>query len=305
MTWLLKTSPPHPDRAIRQLAERQWGVIAGRQVGELGLGRGAIEHRVRVGRFVRLHRGVYALGHSVLRPEGRWAAAVLACGPGSVLSHASAASLWGIRPTLAAKVDVSAPRTRSRHPGIAIHRPRSLAEADVTVHRRIPTTTVSRTLLDIAATLPEDDLERALAQAEILELLDRRSLERTIARANGHRGSGALARATAGEVALTASELERRFLALCRHAGLRVPAVNQWLTLGGGEEMKVDFLWPADRLVVETDGYRYHRARRAFEEDRARDARLTAAGYRVVRFTQQQLTAAPASVVEIMTALFA
>lgn len=301
----VEASPADHDHAIRRLAERQWGVVAVEQLRRLGVGRGAIEHRIRAGRLVRLHRGVYAPGHTVLRVEGRWVAAVLACGPGAALSHASAAALWEIRSTAATKIDVSAPRTRAGRPGIVLHRPRSLAAPDFTMHRSIPTTTVARTLLDLAAVLTKADLERALAQAEILRIVDRGELASTVARANGHRGVGALRRAAAGEAQLTASELERRFVALCRRAGLRSPGVNRWLTLGGGEEMKVDFLWPDERLVVETDGYRFHSGRRAFESDRARDARLTVAGYRVVRFTHRQLIEAPASVVETLASLLA
>ncbi|HZO35837.1 MAG TPA: type IV toxin-antitoxin system AbiEi family antitoxin domain-containing protein [Solirubrobacteraceae bacterium] len=297
-------NPPHRDVVVGRLAQRQWGVVTARQLIGLGLSRGSIEHRVRIGRLVRLHRGVYAVGHSVLRTEGRWAAAVLACGPGAVLSHVSAASLWGIRATAASRVDVSGARTRAGHPGIALHRPRSLSAEDVTVRQAIPTTSVARTLLDLAAVLTARDLERTLAQAELLGLVDRRALAATIARANGHRGAAILARALAAGVDATASELEWRFLTLCRRSGLPEPRVNQWLTLGGGEEIKVDFLWPSDRLVVETDGYRFHRGRLAFESDRARDARLTVAGYRVVRVTQRQLES-PEAVIDTLSRLLA
>src|SRR5436190_20689666 len=102
------------------------GVVAGRQLRALGVGQDSIEYWARTGRLRRLHRGVYAVGHTALRREGVWKAAVLACGPGAALSHISAASLWGIRPTTAAVIHVSAPRGRHGHPGIRLHRPRAL-----------------------------------------------------------------------------------------------------------------------------------------------------------------------------------
>src|SRR4051794_25526633 len=142
------------------------------QLRELGLMEGALRHRVRAGQLRRMYRGVYAVGHTALRREGHWMAAVLACGPAAVLSHISAAALWGIRQTAAAVVHVSAPRGRHGHPGIKLHRPRALPPHEVTDHDGIPTTTPERTLRDLQPLLPLGDYERAVARAEQQRLID-------------------------------------------------------------------------------------------------------------------------------------
>jgi hypothetical protein len=140
-----------PELGLVALAEKQHGVVARAQLRALGLGENAIQRRVRQGRLQRLHRGVYAVGHRVLRPEGRMLAAVLACGPRAVLSHCSAAALWALRPTDRAPVDVTTTaRSGERVSGIDLHRARSLDPADVTEHHGIPVTTVARTLVDLA-----------------------------------------------------------------------------------------------------------------------------------------------------------
>lgn len=293
------------DHRLAALAERQWGVVSLRQLRAIGLGRGAVASRVRTGRLLRLHRSVYAVGHRALSTEGRWMAAVLACGPDALLSHASAARLWDIRPTNAERIDVIVPRDLRGRDGVAVHRSRLLTAEDAAVVRRIPVTNVARTLLDLAAIVPTTDLERAVAQADVRGLLDGRELERTIAGADGHRGAARLARAVTSGRDLTTSELERLFLTLVRAARLPQPLVNTWLTVGGGEEIKVDFLWPIQRLVVEADGYRFHRGRRAFESDRARDAQLVLAGYRPIRVTHRRLVDDPAGVVRMLRRLLA
>jgi Protein of unknown function (DUF559) len=213
-------------------------------------------------------------------------AAVLACGEGAVLSHTSAAAHWELLGSAAAKIDVTAPVTRVGLPGIRLHRSRSLDARDTTHHEGIPITTVPRTLLDLAATVRSDRLERALAQAERLQLYDHRAITDLLARANGHRGTGALAQATSREdPKWTRSELEAWFLALVRDAGLPEPLVNFALTAPDHPRLEVDFYWPTHDLIVELDGWDTHHTRAAFEADRARDAALTVAGRKVLRFT--------------------
>jgi very-short-patch-repair endonuclease len=146
-------------------------------------------------------------------------------------------------------------------------------------------TSVARTLLDLAATVRPHQLERALAQAERLELYDHAAITDVLARANGHRGQRALAEATAQEPKWTRSDFEARLLRIVRAAGLPEPRVNITLTALDHPHPEVDLYWPAHRLIVETDGWATHRTRQAFERDRARDAAITAAGHRVVRFT--------------------
>jgi predicted transcriptional regulator of viral defense system len=185
-----------PDGRVAKLAERQWGVVSLAQLRAAGLSDDAVQRRAAAGRLHRLHHGVYAVGHTVLRREGRWLAAVLACGEGAVLSHRSAAAHWGLLQSNATRIDVTTPRTRAANAMIRVHRSRSLDARDATAHRGIPITSVARTLLDLAATIRAEHLERALAQAQYLELYDHRAITDVLARANGHRGKRPLAEAT-------------------------------------------------------------------------------------------------------------
>jgi very-short-patch-repair endonuclease len=240
--------------------------------------------------LVVLHRGVYAVGHGELRPEGRWLAAVLACGPGAVLSHRSAAALWDLRPATRPTIDVTAPRTRVGRPGIDLHLSRCLQPHYRTEHKRIPTTTVARTLVDLAGVVETTGIERTLHRAEMLDLLDVQAVQDALSHGRGRRGAGAL-RSLLAEHApdhIIRSELEERFLALCRDASLPRPEVNARVE-ANGTTYEVDFLWRDQHLVVETDGWGPHHTRAAFEADRRRDADLLVAGVRVLRFTWRQI----------------
>jgi very-short-patch-repair endonuclease len=228
---------------------------------------------------------VYAVGHRSLRREGLWLAAVLACGPGAVLSHRSAAAHWGLLASDQAAIDVTAPRSRQGHRTIRLHRARSLDARDTTSHESVAITTVARTLLDLAATVRPDRLERAFAQALHLRVYDHAQTTDVLARANGHRGATALAAATAREPRLTRSDWEVRLLELIRNARLPEPLVNHALSAPDHGHCEVDFYWPKQRLIVETDSWHAHGTKAAYEQDRARDAALQAADYRVVRFT--------------------
>jgi putative AbiEi antitoxin of type IV toxin-antitoxin system/uncharacterized protein DUF559 len=293
-----RTQPPR-DRGLGELAARQHGVVALSQLRALGLSASAVRSRVAAGKLHRVYRGVYAVGHPVLNAEGRWLAAVLACGPSAVLSHRSAAALWGIRKTARSAVEVTVPgQAGRRRAGIEVHRGGTLQPRDGTTVSGIPCTTVPRTLLDLGEVLGRRALERACDQAEVLRILDAGAVREVLAHADGRRGAPIL-RAVLDEhrfgQTLTRSELEERFLALCRGAGVPQPRVNAWVELEGGG-VEVDFLWISHRLVAETDGHASHGTRRAFELDRARDRRLLLAGWRVVRFTWRQVTFAPAEV---------
>ena len=172
-----------------------------------------------------------------------------------------------------------------------------LAEAFVgnANHHGIPITSVSRTLLDLAATITPDRLERALAQAERLQRYDHTAILDVIERTNGHRGRTPLARATAREPKLTRSEAEARFLQLAREAALSEPLANFTLTAPDHPRLEVDFYWPTHRLIVEIDGWETHRTRAAFRCDRRRDAALIAIGCRVVRFSYEDIVDEPAT----------
>jgi hypothetical protein len=276
---------PPPERAVARLFDRQWGVASLAQLRAAGLSADAVERRVRVGHLHRIHRGVYAVGHRALRAEGHRLAAVLACGPGAVLSHRSAAAHWELLATSQERIDVTAPRSRQGVPGIRLHTSRSLDAQDTTSHEGIPITTVHRTLLDLAATAREHQLENALAQAMHLQLYDQRAIDDVIARSNGHRGTSILKDATEQEPQITKSMWEVRMLALVRGANLPEPRCNAVLHAPDHGECKPDFYWPAYGVIVETDGWEAHRTLAAFRSDRAKDAALTAAGYKVLRFT--------------------
>jgi hypothetical protein len=291
-----------PDRMVAVLAERQHGVVARRQLAELGLGRGAIHRRMTAGRLHRIHAGVYAVGYRRLSVHGRWMAAVLACGPTALLSHRSAAALLGLLLTSGSLIDVASPgRTRHKRPGVALHRPRELHAEDRAVRDRIPVTSVARTLLDLGHVVQPRQMRRAIDEAERLGLFDLRAVERLIGRAQGHPGLRHLEvalRQYSGPPPPTRSELERRFLDLCAEAGLPRPQVNVLV-----QGLEVDVLWSNRRLIVELDGYAFHHDRASFEEDRKRDAALNLAGYRVLRITDRRLHREPGMVVDMIRAL--
>jgi hypothetical protein len=186
----LEIGPPSLDQAVAELAARQHGVVATRQLAALGIAQRAVSHRVAAGRLHRIHHGVYAVGHRVLTRHGRWMAAVLAGGEGAVLSHASAAALWEIRYSASEYIDVSVRRSgRTKRAGLRIHRPRTLTPDETTTERGIPVTTPARTILDMAARLTDSRLEHLLDQAEIQELTDYPTLD-ALARAHAtHRGA--------------------------------------------------------------------------------------------------------------------
>jgi hypothetical protein len=280
--------PTPLDARIAALAARQHGVLSRAQLRDLRLGDEAIRQRMARGRLHRIHRGVYSVGHPVLTGEARWLAAVLACGPGAVLSHRSAAALWNIQPSASTLIDVTVPaRCGRRRPGIRVHRSRRLGEDEVTRRQGIPVTSVARTLLDIQAGPKE------IEAAEQRRLFDLTSLQAAVQGNPGRRKVE-----VDGEPAFTRSGLEHAFLALCE--GLPQPRVNAWV---GAYE--VDFLWPEHRLIVETDGRETHGTRAAFERDRARDAQLTARGFRVVRFTYKQVVYDPTGVATLLGELLA
>jgi very-short-patch-repair endonuclease len=286
------------DMRIAALAGRQGGVVGARQLLDLGLDRSAIARRVRRGWLHPIHRGVYAVGHPTLGATGRWHAAVLVCGDRAVLSHRSAAAAWELRPVPGGAVDVTVPPDGSRRrDGVRTHRT-SLAEHETTVLEGLRITTPERTLLDLAAVSRRDVLERAVEQAEWRRLADRAELGRLAA--TSQRGAPALRAVLAEPMTVTRSILERRMLALCRKHGLPRPQVN--VRVG---DYEVDFLWARQRLVVETDGGEFHRTRQAFENDRRRDADLTVAGFRVVRFTHHRIVHEPDWVAERLRRLLA
>jgi predicted transcriptional regulator of viral defense system len=291
------------DEAIAALAERQHGVVARRQLTARGFRPDAIDHRVERHRLHPVHRGVYAVGHRRLTRDGAWMAAVLAAGDRAVLSHRSAAALWGVRDTARGEVEIVTPTNRRGRPGLAIHRVR-LAADEVTTHRGIAVTTAARTLLDLAALLDEHNLARVAERAEALRLASPTSLADLVARYPRRPGVPNVKRLLEqGRIVetTTRSELERRFLTLLDAEGLPRPLVNEPIDA----TKHPDFRWTDQRLVVELDGFETHGTRAAFERDRARDRALTAAGWRVARITKRQLDDAPAEIATELRVLLA
>ncbi len=242
-----------------------------RQLLELGLSRRAIQHRVARGRLHRVMRGVYAVGRPELTRHGHWMAAVLGSGPSAVLSHRSAAALWGIGAELPGQIEVS---VRGSSPtklsGIRARRRPHLPLSDTTVRDGIPVTGVVRTLLDLAARMDRGRLERAVNEADRLELIDPETLFKALEDYRAQPGVGKL-RELLGRHSfrLTDSELERRFLPLIKAAGLPAPVTGKRLN-----GFKVDFHWPDLGLVVETDGLRYHRTPAQQARDRSATRRI-------------------------------
>ena len=282
------------DREIAELARRQHGRVALWQLLELGFGRGAVEHRLRAGRLHQLYRGVYAVGHDASGAHGRWMAAALAFGQDAVLSHASAAALWAIRPSASGLIDVTVPgRSRHPRPGVRLHLVRRLHPDDVTVRAYIPVTSVPRTLLDLAEVASFRDLGRAVEAAERLRLFDLRAIEKLLQRSRGRHGLKALRAVIANyrPAPMTRSELERAFLEFCIAYGIPLPETNALV-----EGYEVDALWRAARLIVELDSREFHDTVEAFERDRLRDAELQLAGYTVLRITWRRLSQHPGEV---------
>jgi very-short-patch-repair endonuclease len=264
-------------------------VIARRQLLQLGLSLDAIKHRLAKGRLYVVMRGVYAVGRPELTRNGRWMAAVLACGDGAILSHESAAGLWEIR-NGERLIEVSLPAPFDRRPsGIRVHRRTRLRPEDVTTRHNIPLTSPVRTLIDLAPRLTEDQLEAAINEAVKHDYVDPDSLHDSLEGRRAEPGVALLRELlNRRTITLTDSELERRFLRLVARAGLP-PPLTQQLVNG----FRVDFLWPELGLIVETDGWRYHRTPAQQARDRRRDQTHTAAGLTPLRFTHAQVRYEP------------
>ncbi|HUH11513.1 MAG TPA: type IV toxin-antitoxin system AbiEi family antitoxin domain-containing protein [Longimicrobiales bacterium] len=285
---------PHAEEAIRALAARQHGVVSRAQLLSAGVSPDAVDGRLERGQLRPLHRGIYLVG-PIAPPRAREMAAHLACGPSAVVSHGSAAAIWGLTPPLdpsaAIDVIVRGGQRRSRR-GIRVRRVPTVRAAEVTTIEGIPVTTPPRTLSDLAHSGPPRVLERALAEAYALRLVTPEGLRKLLTREKGRKGSCALRSFLGGSApAWTRSEAEARFLALVRRGRLPEPQAN--VVVRGYE---VDFLWRSERLVVEVDGFAFHSSARSFELDRRRDAVLTGAGLRVVRVTWRQIASEPDAV---------
>lgn len=280
------------ERGLARLATRQHGVISRHQLLALGFGDEAIKVRLDSMRLHALHREVFAVGHTCIGEAGRRWAAVLAYGEEALLSHRSAAALWGLARQRSVLIDVTATTGRQgirRREGIYIHRGR-LHPEDHATHRGLPVTTVARTLFDLAEFVSLKRLESAWEEADRLNLLQLAAIEQICDRGYGRRALKPIRRllAEARAPQITRSPLEDVFAAFCREHHLPMPSFNT-TALG----FEVDALWPAQRLAAELDSWEFHRHRAAFERDRARDTALQAANYRTIRITHRRLTSDP------------
>lgn len=273
---------------IADLARRQHGVVTREQLLDIGLLPGAVRRRVNAGRMSRLHRGVYLVG-PIMPPRAREMAAALACGPTAVVSHRTAACLWGLvsPPDDDARLDVSVSYgSERRRDGIRVHRVSRLPPEDRTELTAIPITTPARTLVDFASAANGRELEQALAVAEKERLVTLPELNTVLQRNRGRPGTRLLMAVLQvnGGPALTRSEAEARFLALIRQARLPPPEVNTSI-----ETHELDFFWRAEKIAVEVDGYRYHSSMTRFESDRRRSAHLAARGIQIIPLTWRQI----------------
>jgi len=278
---------------MRGLAERQHGVFSTWQLLNQGVNERIIESRRKGGLLIPLHQGVYALAHTRLGAEGIAMAAVLACGPGAVLSHFSAGYHWSLcgsnGPTEVLRRSGGLEPTS--HEGVRLHQTRRLQPYEVTVERGIPVTVMERVLLDLSGRTDVKRLERMFVSAYKRPNFSWSRLERIITRRRGCRGVGKLRRIAHEvdpEALETRSPPEVDFLALWREVDPSVPAANALV-----EGHLVDFLWPDQKVIVESDSWSHHGDPFAFEKDHQRDVELIAAGYDVHRTTAKMLERDP------------
>lgn len=272
------------------LAARHW-VVSLDELRTAGLTARQVRERAAAGVLHRLYRGVYVVGRRELSFEGSCRAAWLAGGPGSAISHGTAARVWRIRRWFG-RAHVCVPRGRAGHPGLVVHRPRSLGPADIVARDGFAVTSVARTLLDLSPGRPVEEIGRWIQEAVVQRVFDQREVLAVLGRHPGHRGGARLEAALALEVAPTKSGLEDAFLDLCGRAYLPRPVVNAHLWSADGLE-EVDFHWPSARVVVETDGARFHATRWRRRRDAAKDERLRAAGWTVLRVPELAVTLDP------------
>lgn len=252
---------------VAEIAGRQHGRIAWTQLIGAGVGPRRIKRWVHDGRLRPVHHGVYAVGHEAPSLHGDLMAAVLACGDGAVISHTSAAHLFGLVRGRPFAPHVTVPTTAGRRrPGIVVHRVARLPGPDVGRRDAIPVTTVPRTLLDLAPSLAAPELGRALHEAWIRHRIPATQVQACLRRNPRKPGAAKLMRTLGADVTL--SELEDAFLALLEAHRLPAPRTN--VDVAGD---KVDCHWPAHGLTIELLSYRFHASRRAFEADVARRRR--------------------------------
>lgn len=282
------------DRSIAAIATRQQGNVTHEQLLTAGLSTSAIGRRVAKGSLIRQHRGVYRVGHEAPSVKARYTAAVLAAGDGAALNCRAAGHLMKLLRGSPPAPEVLAP-TKKRIKGVTVRSEAGIDPRDVTVFDGIPTTTVARTLVDLAGCLPEYELGRAWHQARVLYRTEPEDVAAVLARRPNSKGAKTLRETIRGKP-ISLSGLERAFLELCKAHNLALPETNR--NVGG---RYVDCRWPAHKLTVELDSYRYHSSRHAWEEDRKRERQARARGDDFRRYTSDDVFEDPRPLLNELT----
>jgi hypothetical protein len=272
-------------------------VVSRRDLLSLGFTEKGVRHRVKSGRLHPIHRGVYAVGRRELGSEGRWMAAVLACAPGAALSHRSAAALWGFATEHPDYIEVSVRRRCThRRSGLRVRSRPSLSVEEIATRQGIPLTRPVRTFLDLATMAGPKTLERAINEADKLDVIDAAALRHALDDHAGQPGVRLLRRILDEHTFLLSDgELEVLFRPLVAAAGLPAPLTKAWV-----DGFEVDFFWPDMGLVVETDGWRYHRTPSAQSRDALRFQLHTASGRTPIRFSHYQVKYEPRHVRQVL-----
>jgi hypothetical protein len=293
---------PAPDRTVEQklalMARATHGVVTRRELLRASLTRQQISSRLRRGDLLREYPGVYRVGHQAPSVEATYLAAVLAAGHGAVLSGKAAGHLWGLLKGAAPAPEVIT-ATERRIEGVKTTRSRRLAPADVTVFNAIPVTTVPRTLVELAAELPTSDLARACHEAGVRYGTTPKEVEAVLERRPNSPGARDLRRIMKGDVKVTLSKLEARFLKLLRAEKLPLPITNR-----PAGSRRVDCRWPDQGLTVELDSYRFHNSRHAWEQDRVREREARARGDDFRRYTYRDVMEQPALMLRELHSFF-
>lgn len=285
------------DEEIARIASRQHGVVTLAQMTSAGVSPAAIRTRIKRGALLRIHRGVFRVGHSAPSVLARYMAAVLGSGQGAVLAGRAAGYLLGLITGTPPPPAAITPSER-KVPGVQIRSARRGAPTESWTFRGIPVTTVARTLVDLAAELPIDGLALAVHRAAVRHQTTPREVEAALSRRPCAKGAGTLRAVLRGDVPVTLSKLERRFLDRLRDAHLPLPQTNI-ISVG----FRVDCRWPDRRLTVELDGYRYHHTRHAWELDRRRERVARARGDEFRRYTYGDVLEHPLLMMRELTQL--
>jgi hypothetical protein len=274
------------EEILGRIARRQHGVVTRKQLLDAGISKEEIRRRIRKGTLLVVHRGVYRVGHKAPSIEARYHAAVLACGEGAVLSGQAAGYLWGLLKGTAPPPEVTAPTNR-KVKGVRTRRARR-RETEATTRYGVPITTVPRTLVDLSSLLQLEDLARACHEAGVLHRTTPRQVQQVLTKRPNTPGAKQLTKVMHGDVHVTLSALERRFLERLDEASLPHPLTNK-----SADGRRVDCRWPEHKLTVELDSYRFHNSRHAWEQDRRREREAHARGDDFRRYTPYDVFDAP------------